>query len=438
MESVIEGPQAAGAAFCNHEMSDNAMRIERASSGFVLDEGFEEDDEEVLAFEASRSERNGGRGAVSGSDPSAVVVGSKSLDPLPESVLPGESAVAFADTLVFENLPKGTTRSDIEALVGGDVEISSLKVHRFPDKTMLARIQFCEEVDAAEVLRRQSMKLSSNESSILVKYAPSDWNTFLKEHAKASASTKIETMSSTEALRDTGVSQSAVMVGGIPGNIAHALPAAEEVKATFWDAVTQAQHTAEALDNRVRAAGSSIDSKFHVAEHLDDVQKKSRALLAEADEKYKLSVSARSAMETGKARADDVVNVASSLDTSYGVSSRFSAAASKLSQAGSIAAREIDENLHLSDKVRMAANVALENEQVGPVVKSTMSHLESFWQRRFPFGAETDSGPVRRKVRPPQGIEQDSMPGMTAESVEMAAILDDEEIAIDGDVREPA
>lgn len=408
------------------------------SSEFVLDEGFEEDDEEVLAFEASRTERSQGSGTGVGLNAGSASSGPKATDVAQEPEAPGASTVAFADTLVFENLLKGTTRSDIEALVGGDVEISSLKVHRFPDKTMLARIQFCDEADAASVLQRHTDKSPGTESSVSVNYAPSDWDTFLKKHGKTSVSPKIEILSSTEALRDAVAPRSAVMMGGIPVNFAEALPAADEVKATFWDVVTQAQHAAEALDNRARAAGSTLDSKYQVARQLEDAQKKSHAVLAEADEKYKVSASARSALETGKARAGDVANVAKSLDSTFNVSSRFSAAASKVSQAGSIAAREIDENLHLSDRARTAANVALENEQIGPVVKNTMSQLESFWQSSFSLGAESGDGAVRRKVRPPLGIEQDSMPGMMPEPVEMAAILEDGESATEVDAQDPA
>lgn len=404
------------------------------SSGFVLDEGFEEDDEEVLAFEASRAERKQGFATDAGLGTTAFAAPVSDASPVVESR--SIDAPAASDALVFENLPKSTTRSDIEALVGGDVEISSIKVHRFHDKTMLAMIQFCEEVDAADVFQRHTARVDEQESNISVTYAPSDWDTLLKVHAKANVAPKTSAVSSSEA---TGIahSRSAVMSNGIPVNFAEAIPATDELKASFWDAVTQAQHAAEALDHRARAAGSDIDSKYHVAEQLADAQRKSRALLAETDEKFKLSDGLRSAVEAGKAGAGEITSVATSVDQSYNVSSRINTATSKLGQAGSIAAREIDENLHLSDRARMAANIALENEQIGPAVKHTVSQLESFWQS-FSLGSGADAGAVRKKERPPQGIEQDSMPGMMPEKVEMSSILDDGEAAGDDDTRHPA
>lgn len=414
-------------------MSTDALRQQAKAShdSFVLDEGFEEDDEEVLAFEASRNASKVDIVAAKNDNDGSAPAGEprRSID---AQTGPMQAASPHLNTLLFDNLPRDSKRSDIETLVGGSIEIVSMKVHRFPNKTMLARIQFCEESDAAEVLKRHSVTAEWGDAGqISVQYAPVDWEAFLKTHPKSSAFLAHSTEGRGEGASSASAPRSAVMIGDLPASIAEALPAAEDVKLTFWDAVKRAQQAAEVLDQRARSAGSKIDVKYRVVAQLGDAGKRSRDLLAETDEKYKLSDAIRSAMEASKARAGDAVSVATTVDTTYGVSKRMNAATSKVGQAGSIAAREIDDSLLLSERARSAANAALENEQIGPVVKRTVSQFETLWQSLSLATGAGIAGSGRKKERPPQGIEQDSMTVTVPERVDMAALLDEEEVTDD-------
>jgi hypothetical protein len=108
-----------------------------------------------------------------------------------------------------------------------------------------------------------------------------------------------------------------------------------------------------------RFGGTDIDSQYNVIEQLDSASKRSRAILAEADAKYKVSDALTSAVKTGRTRVSEAAEVTGAVDDAYGVSRRLSEVTTKLTRPGSIAAREVDENLQLSKRSRRVANSAL-------------------------------------------------------------------------------
>jgi hypothetical protein len=406
--------------------NDEALQsADPSSSGsFVLDEGFEQDDEEVLAFEASRSVSK------SATAPYAVKeAGSESEARASE--LKAESAAndppPHPDALLIDNIPKEANRNHVEALLGDGVEILALMIHRFPNKMMAARVQLANDSVAAAIVQRYSVSLGVDaEDQVSIKYAPCDWDVFLESHPYKAFVTESPVQPRDGIAVSSVAPRGNVMIGPVPVNLVDALPDAEEVKSAFWGAVARTQKAAEAIDQRVRAAGTDIDSQYNVVEQLDSASKRSRAILAEADAKYKVSDALTSAVKTGRTRVSEAAEVAGAVDDAYGVSRRLSEVTTKLTRAGSIAAREVDENLQLSERSRRVANSALESEQIGPVVKGTVSQLGSLWLSLTQAAGVECSGAARKKERPPQGIEQDTMNDMLPEKVEMSAILGDD------------
>jgi hypothetical protein len=367
---------------------------------FVLDEGLEGDDEEVLAFEASRRVANasggGGRERAAANERSCAVSGVQSSAP------PQNSPPPYPDAVIVDGMPSDANRSHMESFLDGCGEIVALKVYRFPDRTLAARVQFSSEACAAKAVERNATDFARPGCTVAVRYAPLDWDGFVNNHpCKAVGAGPSAKGSDAPALRG------AAMAASTPVNLSEVLPPPGEMKAAFWDAVASARAAAERFDKRARAAGEDIDKTFHVAEQLDEASKRSWAALAEVDEKYRVRESLDAALVAGRHRAGEVVEGVKQADASLNVSRRLGEVTAKLSQVGTVAVREVDENLRVSERARDAANAALENDQIGPVVKGTVCHLEGVWTNLTgPAGASGAGSARKRKERAPSGVEQ--------------------------------
>lgn len=370
------------------------------SADFVLDEGLEDEDEEILAFEATRQvpQVEEDVDGIVKEDSAVIDAGDAAAN----------MTAPFPNAVVIDGMPPGANRSQMELFLDGCGALSSLKVARFPDKTIAARIEFVENSSADAAVARSGNLFSSGSNPVIVDYAPPDWTEFTRSHPSqitAQSTGAVGTQQAPSALRG------AVMVGAVPVNLGDVLPDAEGVKSAFWDAFASARKAAETLEQRARQAGTDLDRKFHVAEQVEGVANRSRAALNEVDEKYNVRGKFEAAVEAGKGQVAAATEGAKNMDSSYGVSQRVGEATAKVSQAGSVAAREVDENLRISERARAAANAALENEQIGPVVKSTMAQIEGMLDNLSVAGSSSEgtAGSARRKkTREPVGIEQGS------------------------------
>jgi hypothetical protein len=282
------------------------------------------------------------------------------------------------------------------------------------------RVKFAAEEEARAALERSGAVFGegADETPAVVLYAPADWNRFLSEHPstigeEAAAALKEKAVDPVPVV-PAGV-RGGAMVNGVPAQLAAVLPKPEELKSAFWSAVLSAKSAASQLEARARAASAKLDKTLEVSHKLDEASKRTRAAADDIDGKYRVREKVAAAAAAGRERADEAAASAKHADSVYGVSRRMSELSASVTNAGGRAAREVDENLRLSERARGATNSALQSEQIGPAVRSAMSRLDGFWS-----GAESDASPTsrrapgsdgkRKKDYRPSGVEQSLEP----------------------------
>jgi hypothetical protein len=369
------------------------------SNEFVLDEDLEEDDEDVLAFEAKRRP--------------AVTVAPTAAPP-PEAARPtGFPATATRQhpcAVVVDGMPADANRAHLEAFLQGCGDVAALKVYRFPDKTLAARVEFAEEAAADAALALHGKPLIRASTPVTVARAPDDWNEYISAHPSRHVDlTKPPGLSaSNPAPFKTSVDRGAISVGntGIPANFAETLlQNTDGIKSAFWSAFASAKHAASVLEQRARAAGTELDSRLHVAENVDEMSKRSRAAAELVDEKLKVRETVGSAVDAGKVWTAEAAKGARAVDDSYGITRRLSELSTNVAAVGSKAAQEVDENLRVSERAREAANTALRHETIGPVVKQAITQLDGI-RSSIPGPSGSEGFPVsRKKSYPSRGVE---------------------------------
>jgi hypothetical protein len=135
------------------------------------------------------------------------------------------------------------------------------------------------------------------------------------------------------------------------------------------------------------------------------MSKRSKAAADLVDEKLKVRETVGTAVDAGKAWGAEAAKGAKAVDDSYGITRRLSELSSNMASAGSKAAQELDENLRVSERARDAANSALRNETIGPVVKQAMTKLDGA-RSGAPGQAGSDGSTTsRKKSYPSRGVE---------------------------------
>lgn len=390
--------------------------LKNRSSDFVLDEGLEDEDEDILAFEASRASLDSPKLSASHKleadnevDNEIHIDGAAAKDVGNEITEIKDLTVSsfYPDSVVVDGMPSDANRAHLEAFLEGCGEITSLKVYRFPDKTLAARVQFISESCARSALARNGSPFMRKTAPVSVQPAPANWENFIASHpSKVIPGSQLASRSrdrSTAAPASAG----AVMVGGIPVNLAEVLPKPEEVKSAFWNAFCSAKKVAENLEQRARAAGRDLDSKFQLSQNVDEATKRSREAMDNVDTKYHVREKVSSAIVAGKERAGVVAEGAKSVDESLGVSRRISSVSSSIVQAGSKAAREVDENFGVSERARGVANSALDHEKIGPAVRQAMHQWDGLVTN---LGSSTNGADLsaRKKNYVARGVEPET------------------------------
>lgn len=334
------------------------MERERTTedSDFVLDEGLEDEDEDVLAFEAERQRNRGG-------SPAAHVAEAADKEGLvlEEGI---EAPDVSTDAVVIDGIPAKANRSHLEELLSGCGEIVALKIHRFSDKTLIARVQLSSAEMGSKALQLSGSVVLESHMGVTITPAPEDWPAFLAQHPKGTSESPIQ--------QATGLPRGAAMVTAIPA----ALPSRDGMRNAFWSAFRSAQKAAETLEQKARETGEDLDRRLNVSENVGEVAKRSAAVIDNIDQQYGVSKKMQSAAEAGQAQASIAANSAAEMNRTYGVTRKLSAMSSTVSSVGNKALREIDENLRISERAQAATNAALANDRIGPAVKSASATFD--------------------------------------------------------------
>lgn len=337
------------------------------SSDFVLDEGLDED-EDVLAFHSQR-QRSGG-----GYSPFPDAAADTDLEPVTSSPSPPET-----DTVIIDGMPLSASRADLNIfLSGAGGKITSLQLRRLDTHGMLrARVKFESKEFAAAALQRDGAKFAGSERVVTVKPAsPERWDDGCGLARTAPPNGTV------------AAAQNSLLAG---------LPDAGAVRSSFWSAFSAARSAAESLEKQAKRLGEELEGKLHVSEKVAET----REAIADVDRSLQVSERMGEMAAVGKAAAEDV-------DQTYGISKQVGKVVSEVGSAARIVAREVDDNLQLSDKAREVTNMALKHDSIGPTVRSVVDSL----------GVKTKDGvdaspsrntPRRRKNYQPSGIEQNKV-----------------------------
>lgn len=383
-----------------------SLAVGRAGD-FVLDEGLEDEDEEMLAFEADRkaTDEAGSDSKVSGT---AGVSDDVKRDAETNDEIPKQEDVfkSFPDAVVVDGMPSDANRAHLEAFLDGCGEIVALKVYRFPDKTLAARVQFVNESSANAALAKNGSAFMRKTSPVSVLTAPSNWDDFIASHPSKLLSGPHLGGRSREGSPISPGTRGAVMVGGIPVNLSEALLKPEDMKTALWNAFGSARKAAEVFEERARSAGKELDAKLQFSENVDEASKRSRVVMENMDAKYKMREKITVAVVAGKEKAGAAAEGAKSVDQSLGVSRRLASVSTSIAQAGSKAAHEVDENFRVTDRARGVANSALEHERIGPAVRQAMQQWDQLWAS-WSSASNGDHSHSRKKNYVSRGVEQD-------------------------------
>lgn len=180
-------------------------------------------------------------------------------------------------------------------------------------------------------------------------------------------------------------------VNSQPGaGLMNKLPPRETVTASFWAAFGAAKKAAESLEQGAKRLGEELETKLGVSDKLDGAAE----ALEKVDKQYQVSERMGEMAAAGKSAAGN-------LDETYGISKGVGRIVGEVSRGARIVAREVDENLQLSDKAREATNMALKHDAIGPAVRTVVDTVAGAEQ-----GGGVSATPRKRKNYKPNGIEQ--------------------------------
>ncbi|CDF41032.1 unnamed protein product [Chondrus crispus] len=344
-------------------------------SDFVLDEGLD-DDEDILAFHSNRQRGGGGYAETAGTpQPNASPTTPTTPPPSSPPDLPPQTT-----TVIIDGMPPTSSRPDLDAFFsacGG--KILSLQLRRIEASNILrARIKFDSEEAAASALQRDGQVFPRSDLAVSVKPASMErWN-------------------------DGCGSQRG---NGAPGatltsptnSIMQMLPDTNAVTSGFWSAFSAARSAAERLEEKATKLGEQLEEKLHLSEKVDET----RDALVEVDRKLQVSEKVGKMAVAGKSAAQGI-------DETYGISKQVGKVAADVGSAARTMASEVDEDFHLSEKARVATNLALQNDTVGPAVRSIVDNFGA-----TPTGEAAPSprkdGVRRKKNYQPSGVEQNAV-----------------------------
>lgn len=362
-----------------------------ASSDFVLDEGLD-DDEDVLAFYSQQERVQPTPAADLNGDTSTPDNTSDETPPQPQPDPPPAKPKQNLDAIppectavILDQMPLQSSRSDVDQFLHGCGQIIALKVRHLESKGyMQARVTF-DSNQAVQLAVQRSATPFGHQSSRNVIVRP------VKSDAVAQSNC---TQS------DKGA---AALARQEVAKMANSLPPVEAVSSSFWSMFGAAKKAAGALEERAKLLGERLENQLHVGDKVQETRQR----IAQMDSEYQVSQRMGEMAAAGRATAGD-------LDHKMGISKGVGAVSESVGSAAKIVAREVDENLDLSGRARQAANVALQNEALGPTVKSVVASIGGVGSPRPMARAEAavegdNVTPRRRKNYQPSGVEPETL-----------------------------
>eukprot|EP00177_Eucheuma_denticulatum_P001958 GFKZ01003502.1.p1 GENE.GFKZ01003502.1~~GFKZ01003502.1.p1 ORF type:complete len:368 (+),score=66.97 GFKZ01003502.1:357-1460(+) len=353
----------------------------KSSSDFILDEGLD-DDEEVLAFHSKRqSAMTPVPAEQTPSDPSTAPSPIPAPSPIASRITEPsleDPSFPFAPTtpqcppttpptniVIIDGMPLNSSRADLDAFLSGTGTITHLQVRRLDNHgIMRARVTFVDTTAARLALERDGHQFGAGAPCVSIKVDSDErW-----QHGCDIAPIKKQP--------DAGFMEK--------------LPARETVTASFWAAFGAAKRAAENLEQGAKRIGEELEAKLGVSDKLDGAAE----ALEKVDKQYHVSERVGEMAAAGKSAAGN-------LDETYGISKGVGRIVGEVSRGARIVAREVDENLQLSDKAREATNMALKHDAIGPAVRTVVDTVARGEQEESVAGT-----PRKRKNYKPNGIEQ--------------------------------
>lgn len=261
--------------------------------------------------------------------------------------------------VIIDGLPISTTRADLDALLGASASsITNVRLRRLEQHGLLrVRVQFDSENVVDATLEKDGTKFKEDYVSI----KPASY-----ERWDAAAATSDAPRMRPRMQKDNGSRAHNSNLVNLPEhNAAVGMPDLNSVTKTFWSAFGAARQTAEKLEKRARELGQKLEDQLHVSEKVEAGKVRMHEIDRDLNVSRKVSDFAQASRETALA-VDGKLHITEGVNHVVG----------NVSEAARIVAREVDENLRLSDKAREATNAALSSPTVGGVARKVVSRAD--------------------------------------------------------------
>lgn len=283
--------------------------------------------------------------------------------------------------VIIDGLPISATRADLDALLGTSASsITNVRLRRLEQHGLLrVRVQFDSENVVAATLEKDGTKFKEDYVSI----KPASY-----ERWDAAATTTDVPRVRPRVQKDNGSrTHNSNLVNSPEHNAEGGMPDLNSVTKSFWSAFGAARQTAEKLEKRARELGQKLEDQLHVSEKVEAGKVRMHEIDRDLNVSGKVSDFAQASRETALA-VDGKLHITEGVNHVVG----------NVSEAARIVAREVDENLRLSDKAREATNAALSSPTVGGVARKVVSRVDG-------------STPTSKKKYQPQRLDLDDVGG---------------------------
>lgn len=332
-----------------------------SSSDFILDEGLD-DDEEVLVFHSQHHDSTPSDTKPSHLSPTETT--SSPAQPAPAPLEPPPHPPIQA--VIIDGMPLSSSRTDLDAFLTGTGLITRIQLRRLEALAILrARVTFENSEAAALALKKDGLEFSPGGAVVSVKYDSVErWEQGCGKEGRGKPRS--------EALMQI-------------------VPARETVTSSFWAAFGVAKRAAERFEQSAKRLGDKLEERLAVSEKVDGAAE----ALERVDKQLQVSQRVGETAAAGRSTVGE-------LDRMYGISKGVGKFMDEVGRGAKIVAREVDENLQLSDRAREVTNRALNHDGIGPTVRNVVDNVGG-------KGVAGESTP--RKNYRPSGVAQNSEDG---------------------------
>lgn len=263
-------------------------------------------------------------------------------------------------------MPLSSSRADLDAFLTGTGPITHIQLRRL-NAILRARVTFETSEAATLALQKDGYEFSPGNAVVSVKHDSVErW-----EQGCGNAT------------------------GGKPEGkgLMQMMPARERMTSSFWAAFGAAKRAAGKLEEGAKRLGEELEDRLAVSEKMDGAVE----ALERADERLQVSQRVGEVAAAGR-------NAAGELDRTYGISKGMERFVDEMGKGARIVAREVDENLQLSERAREMTNRALSHDGIGPTVRNVVDRVGG-------NEVEMRDTPRKKKNYQPSGVEQNMEDG---------------------------